>query len=217
MIGRRSSKHRDHHSDYDDVRDDVVAAGGHNEGDDASMNTSDPSSREKGGGDAGEASAFIAELQAQLAELSAERDQLKDSWMQEAAELRNFRRRAAEAEAEARRQSLAGVLRNLVPIIDHMDMGLDQASNAQNIEQVLGGVRSIRDEFVRVLESFGVSIIRPNPGDEPDPLRHQVLTFQPSPDIQPGRISAVFRPGYAIGDRVIRPAEVIVAAEPSSA
>lgn len=209
MIGRRGNKHREHAGDIDEAND--ISGTDHAEND---------ARRHSGGDGQGDdlpenVSAIIADLEAQLVELRADRDQLKDSWMQEAAELRNFRRRAAESEAEARRQSLAGVLRNLVPLIDHMDMGLDQASSAQNIEQVLGGVRSIRDEFVRLLESFGVSIIRPNLGDEPDPLRHQVLTFQPSAEVEAGKISAVFRPGYAIGDRVIRPAEVIVAAEPS--
>lgn len=213
MIGRRSNKHRPDAGEHFESPDDAdraqpeVGGGG---GD--PMHSGDCPADQMGDAE----SAIIADLEAQLVELRAECEQLKHNWMQEAAELRNFRRRAAEAEAEARRQSLSGVVRNLVPLIDHMEMGIDQASSAQNVEQVIGGVRSIRDEFVRVLESFGVTMIRPNPGDEPDPQRHQVLTFQPSNEVQPGRISAVFRPGYAIGDRVIRPAEVIVAAEPSS-
>jgi molecular chaperone GrpE len=64
---------------------------------------------------------------------------------------------------------------------------------------------------VRVLELHGVALINPKPNDEFDPNRHSAIMQQAAEGVEPGRVSATYQPGYALGDRVIRSAKVAVA------
>jgi molecular chaperone GrpE len=75
----------------------------------------------------------------------------------------------------------------------------------------MDGVKVIRQELLKALESGGVTVISPQPGDEFDPNRHSAIMQQPAEGVEPGRVSATFQPGYALGDRVIRSAKVAVA------
>jgi molecular chaperone GrpE len=78
----------------------------------------------------------------------------------------------------------------------------------------MGGVHIIRDELQRILGSFGVKPIDPAPGDSFNPSEHEAMLQQPSGEIEPGRIVQSLARGYRLGERVIRPAKVIIAKSP---
>lgn len=142
-----------------------------------------------------------------------ERDETFAQLQRTAADYQNFRRRAVNNEAEARTQATTGVVQSLIPVLDHFDMALGQKTDAVTADQVVGGVRLIRDELTRVLAGFGVNTIAPEPGGEFDPRLHEAMTKQPADGIEPGCIAAVFAVGYQLGERVVRPAKVAVASE----
>jgi molecular chaperone GrpE len=70
----------------------------------------------------------------------------------------------------------------------------------------------VRDELAKALEQQGVTQIRPAKGDEFNPLQHEAMMHQAAEGVAPGHIVNVLQPGYAMGEMVIRPAKVIVAA-----
>lgn len=147
----------------------------------------------------------------QLDQLTRERDELKDRATRALADFTNYQRRAALNEQEARRQGLSSVIHSLLAPLDHLDLALQQDPDAVTAAQLKQGVQSARDEVLRALASHGVEPIRPAPGDEFTPGRHEAMLEQPAAGVAPGRISQMFQTGYALGERVLRPAKVAVA------
>lgn len=149
-------------------------------------------------------------------QLRRELDAANDKYLRALADYQNLLRRARLNEEEAARQAMTGVLMSIVPVLDHFDFALEQLSKtgAGNPEAVLEGMRAIRAELVKALGSHGVSIINPAPNEEFDPRRHEAVAQQPAGDsgVEPGRVLTAFQAGYALGERVIRPAKVAVAA-----
>jgi len=154
------------------------------------------------------------EAAALIDSLTRERDDALGARQRALADFANFQRRARENEVRARQHGVTSVVRSLLPVMDHFDLALAQDPSKVSVEQLLGGVNIVRAEFVKVIESLGVTRIDPAPGDPLDPMRHEAMMRQPAPGIEPGRVAAVFQPGYAMGDMVIRPAKVTIAAEP---
>jgi molecular chaperone GrpE len=149
-----------------------------------------------------------------LARLRSELDEVNDRWKRAMADFQNYQRRALQNEQEARRQGVTAVLNSLVPVLDHFDLALAQSPADASGASIIEGVKVIRSELLKALEAHGVTVISPTPDTEFDPLRHQALAQQAAPGISPGRISAVFQPGYELYERVIRPAKVAVAPTP---
>ncbi|MEM1167173.1 MAG: nucleotide exchange factor GrpE [Planctomycetota bacterium] len=131
------------------------------------------------------------------------------------AELQNFRRRAAQSEQQARQQGQRSAVQQLLGVLDHFDLTLTQIDPEQaTAASVLEGVKLIRDETVRILGGMGVAVIKPKTGEAFEPGRHTAIMQQPTSDAEPGQVVHLARAGYAIGEQIIRPAEVVVAAEP---
>lgn len=146
-----------------------------------------------------------------LATVRAELDEVNDKWRRALADFQNYQRRALQNEQEARRQGVTAVLNSVIPVLDHFDMALSQSPGDAASAGIIEGVKVIRTELLKALETHGVRVINPAPNAEFDPVRHQALTQQAGEGVEPGRISAVFQPGYELNDRVVRSAKVAVA------
>lgn len=146
------------------------------------------------------------------AALRAELDELRGRYQRSLADYRNSQQRAAVEHRLAREAGVASVVERLLSVLDHFDLALGHAGGAASVEQVVQGVRMIRDDLHRTIQSLGVTTIRPEPNDEYDPLRHQAVSQQAREGVEPGRIAETCQVGYAIGDRLLRPAKVVVAA-----
>lgn len=142
----------------------------------------------------------------------AERDDLMARFKTLAAEFQNYQRRAAINEREARQGATAGVVQSVLPVMDHFDLALGQDLSKATAEQIAGGVRLIKAELMRVLEGYGVSLIEPKLGESFNPGEQQAMLQQPSTEVEPGHVVMVLGVGYRLGERVIRPAKVAVAA-----
>jgi molecular chaperone GrpE len=151
----------------------------------------------------------LAELDARLADAEARA-------LRAMADFQNFKRRSLGNEAEALRQGQTAVIASILPVLDHFELAIRQRDSGASAEQVLGGVELVQGELLRALERHGVGVIRPQPGDELDPGRHEAVSQMPVQGVEPGRIGVVFQVGYALGDRVLRPAKVVVAADPGA-
>lgn len=146
----------------------------------------------------------------------AELEDWKAKYLHALADYQNYQRRSVENEKEARRQGVIGVVSHLMGVLDNFDLALKQDPSKATTEQILSGVSMVQTQLMQSLASLGVKPISPKPGDEFDPHQHQAVAQVPAPDIEPGRIAECFQVGYALGDRVLRPAKAAVAKSPDS-
>ena len=147
----------------------------------------------------------IEQLKAELAEAVEARKRAL-------ADFANYQRRAAENEGRALRSGAANVVRSLLGVLDHFDLALGQDAAQITVEQLVDGVRMVHDDLVKALARHGVKRIQPAEGDEFDPNQHEAMLHQPSDEVEPNHVVSVLQPGYTIGDLVLRPAKVVVAA-----
>lgn len=158
----------------------------------------------------------LSEAAAELVErLEMERDEAVAARQRALADFRNYQRRAAESELRAGQSGAADVVRSLLAVVDHFDLALGQDTKQVTVDQLLGGVRMVREELLKTLESHGVERIDPACGDEFDPNCHQAMMHQPDDKVEPNHIVSVLQSGYRMGDLVLRPAKVTVAAPPN--
>jgi molecular chaperone GrpE len=142
-------------------------------------------------------------------ELTAELARLEDRYKRALADLANYRRRSAlEIErrvAEARESAL----RDWLDAVDSVERAMAMGSDGP----CLDGLRAVLDQMDAVLARQGAQRIGAT-GDRFDPERHEAIAVQASAEVPDRTILAVERSGYALGDRVIRPAQVVVARTP---
>lgn len=156
--------------------------------------------------DAGTPEARLAEAEAQAAEL---RDQL----LRAAAELENVRRRAARDVENAHRYGIERFARDLLDVVDSVELGLDAARQAEGEQAVQEGLEATLRLLHAAFERFGITRIEAA-GKPFDPQSHEAMAAQPDPEAEPNTVIAVVQPGWRIHDRLLRPARVIVARHP---
>ncbi len=144
--------------------------------------------------------------------LQLEREEAVAARQRALADLVNFQRRAEANEHRALQTGAARVVRSILAVLDHFDLAVDQDAEKLSVEQLIGGVRIVHDDLLNALQSQGVERIEPVIGDEFDPNRHEAMMRQPSDEAAPNTIVSVLSPGYTLGDLVLRPAKVAVAA-----
>jgi len=159
--------------------------------------------------DAVESSDGDAEL---IESLTAERDAAVNAKLRAQADFVNYQRRASENEQRALIGGMAAVVRTLLPALDNLDRALEMDPDRITVEQLRDGVRMVRGEISRALESHGIVVIAPDAGDEFDPRRHEALMRQPSEEIPADHVVALLQVGYAMGETILRPAKVTLAA-----
>ena len=148
-----------------------------------------------------------------LAELEEKLAAAEEETLRARADFQNYQRRAMVNEREAREWGAAGVLESMITVLDHFDMALSQNPEKASAASILDGVQLIKGEMLRALNDHGVTVLNPTLGEDLNPGRHEAIGHQPAEGVAPGAISRIMQPGYAIGDRVLRPAKVFVAPE----
>ena len=139
---------------------------------------------------------------------------IKDYWDQVVrmrAEVENNRKRAERDVENAHKYALKNFVDSLLPVIDSMEMG-HTAANAENatLESIREGSELTMTMFVQVLERSGLQQINPL-GEKFDPEKHQAISMVEVPDATSNSVIEVMQKGFALNDRLIRPAMVIVA------
>jgi molecular chaperone GrpE len=137
----------------------------------------------------------LAKVQADLADLQAKSADLADQYLRAKAEARRF---AVEAFAES-----------LLPVADSLEAGL--LIKDATIEQIREGAQATLRQLVAALERNKVLAINPAAGTRFDPHQHQAISVVPS-ELDANTVVTVLQKGYAIAERVLRPALVTVSA-----
>ncbi len=152
-----------------------------------------------------------AEPDAAFEALRAERDELDSKYRRTLADFQNYQRRSLQNEQEARDRGMACVVESVIASLDHFEKALSQDTSKMTSEQLVQGVRLIHDDLVRSLARHGAGVIEPEVNEEFDPMRHQAVATRAEEGVEPGRIVQTLQRGYTLGERVIRPAMVVVA------
>ncbi len=152
----------------------------------------------------------ITQLREALASLKGEMDRYRDEALRARAEVDNARKRAQRDVEAAHKFGLERLVDALIPVKDSLDLGLDAAQAATDIKPLQEGMALTQQMFQTALEKIGVVVIEPT-GGKFDPERHQAMMMEASTAAEPGSVLRVLQKGYALHDRVVRPAMVIVA------
>ena len=162
--------------------------------------------------DAGDASPADGDdsMQEMLEEAERERDQFRAMAQRAQADLVNYRRRAEDERETLRRNITSGLLMDMLELVDDFDRALDYVPDDAVAPQWLEGLRNARRSFDRKLLMQGVSRVE-SAGRQFDPNVHEAIQSLPTDDHPEGTITSVVREGYMLNDRLLRPAQVVVA------
>ncbi len=148
----------------------------------------------------------VESLRAQLDEERNRAQGYYKSWQRAAADFQNFKRRTEEERQKNTLYANLALILNILPVYDDLDRALASLDGQPAGPQWVDGIRQIARKFQGALEAGGVKEI-PAEGQEFDPNLHEAISQAPGPA---GRVIQVVQKGYTLGDRVIRPAMVIV-------
>ncbi|MFC9433786.1 nucleotide exchange factor GrpE [Nocardia sp. NPDC057030] len=133
--------------------------------------------------------------------------QWEDRWRRTAADLDNLRKRYARDLDRERAGERAKVSGAWLPMLDNLELALAHANS--ETDPLVAGVRAIRDQAVQVLEQLGYPR-HSEVGVPFAPELHEVVSVVDRPDLPPGTVVEVLRPGYGENGQQLRPAAVIV-------
>lgn len=148
-----------------------------------------------------------------IAALQAKAEENWNKYVRAVAELENVRKRAARDIENAHKYALERFATDLLAVCDSLEMGL-AAEGEASAENLREGSEATLKLLSAVLQRFGVEELDPV-GEPFDPSLHEAMTVQPSETAEPGSVLTVFQKGYALNGRLLRPARVVVAAEPA--
>jgi molecular chaperone GrpE len=144
----------------------------------------------------------------ELVKTSAERDQYLALAQRTQADFENYRKRVARDAVQAQERGVAKLARELLPALDNLDRAIGAAEDE---DPLLAGVRLVRSELGAALARLGIEAFAPL-GEMFDPNLHEAVAQQPVEGATSGAVAEVFQNGYRMGETIIRPARVLVAA-----
>lgn len=142
-----------------------------------------------------------------LAQAEQEVATLKDKWLRAVAEHENFKKRTRREIDDAVFRARQDLLSSFFPTADNLDRALELA---RGNEQLFKGIEMVAHEFRNALARNGIESV-PTVGHTFDPAVHEALSQVDSPDHAPGTVTFEFERGYRQGDRLLRPARVVIA------
>lgn len=156
--------------------------------------------------DAAAAAADAGGIEALRAELA----EANDRTLRTQAELENFRKRSRREYEEAQRYREIDLLRDLLPVLDNVLRAIEAADKNADVESLRSGFRMTAQQIEKLLGSHGCQTIETD-GTAFDPTVHDAILQQDVPGVAAGTVVGTASRGYRLHDRVVRPAQVIVA------
>jgi molecular chaperone GrpE len=147
-------------------------------------------------------------LEEQLAESQGRLQEQREAWLRALADADNARKRAQQEIAQARKYAAERLAEDLFPVVDSLEAAL--GAGGDGAQTLRAGVELTLRQLRAALEKAGVAEVTAEPGQRFDPHRHQAMAAVESA-LEPNTVVAVLQKGYALHDRVVRPALVTVA------
>lgn len=153
-------------------------------------------------------------LRTQMDELQQELDRVKELYLRKLADFDNYRKRLEREMAEFRKVANANLIRDLLPVVDNLERAVATPSTADGSLRV--GVELVLRQFKEALGRHGVAEVDPG-GAAFDPSLHEAIQRVDSPEVAENTVIQVLQKGYILGERLLRPALVVVAVPSSPA
>ena len=153
------------------------------------------------------------EEESEVESLREEVQQLQDALARTQAELVNLQKRHERERETAARYRVEPLARELLEILDAMEEAQDAMTRDEGVpEAVREGQALTLRHMANIFDKFSIEVIDPS-GEIFDPNLHEAVAMQPTGEFAPGSVMEVFRKGYRLQDRLLRPARVVVASE----
>ena len=135
--------------------------------------------------------------------------ELTELRLRNAAEMDNFKKRLTREHEEQMRYAAEKVLGDLLPTLDNLDLALRYGSKSEACKDMLQGVAMTHKLLLEAVEKHGLKPLGEE-GEEFDPNVHEAVGFEDRPDFAPNSVARVLQRGFKLGDRLLRPAKVMV-------
>jgi molecular chaperone GrpE len=154
-------------------------------------------------------------LEKQLEEEQQKAEEYLDLLRRTQADFINYKRRVGQEQSEERTAAQGTILGELLPVLDDLGRALTSVPPELAQHPWVQGITLVARRLATTLEQIGVQQVG-KPGEPFNPRWHEALMTTPRPDVPEGTIISVTRPGYALRERIIRPAQVVVAGPPTT-
>lgn len=145
-----------------------------------------------------------------------EDESLRDQFVRLQADFANFRNRTQRERVELYQRANKDLLLEILPVLDHYEMGMQTAEEHNADKAVLDGFKLVLDQFQNVLNKFNLKPVEAV-GEIFDPHKHEALTHMPSDEFAAEVCSNQVRRGYMFGEKLLRAAQVVVSSGPAEA
>ena len=147
--------------------------------------------------------------EAKLADAYGKHDDIQNKYLRVHADLENIKKRSIREREDAVQRTRLQLISDLLPIMDSFQMGLAEASKEEEAKTYVKGFDMIFKQFGSVLDQYGLVVI--DPATEVfDPKLHEAIGHEFSEEIEDDHVVKTVRCGYKLGEKLIRPASVIV-------
>ena len=143
--------------------------------------------------------------------LSSQLQDAEERVLRAQAEIENVRKRGRREYEDLLRYGEMNLLRDILPVLDNIERAIEASESTTDVETLREGFRMTASQIEKLLESHGCETIKTE-NEVFDPTVHEAISQQPGNGADPGTVIGVTSRGYVLHDRVVRPAQVIVAA-----
>ncbi|MFH0908197.1 MAG: nucleotide exchange factor GrpE [bacterium] len=164
--------------------------------------------------DPAEAAAPVVEADPEPAE-PPELDQLKDRLLRLHADFDNFRKRTQRDRIDLSARANEDLISELLSVIDHFEIGLSTSVEHKTEQAVHDGFKMVYEQLLGTLKKFGLAPLDAQSATF-DPHLQEAVSHIPSDEYAPDEIIAQTRRGYKLGDRLLRPVQVVVSSGPGA-
>lgn len=148
-------------------------------------------------------------LEAARADAQRYRDQL----LRTAADFDNFKKRIRREMEDGEKRAREDLLKDLLPVFDNLERAAQHAGTASDVKSLAEGIAMVLRIFTDTLGRIGIERV-PAVGQPFDPAVHEAVQQLETTEFAPGTVAAEVQAGYRFGDRLVRPAMVVVAKPP---
>jgi molecular chaperone GrpE len=151
------------------------------------------------------------QMQADLEGAQARASENLDRYQRALADYSNLKRRVEKERAEMHHNATGNVIKPFLEVLDDVEIALSNRPDQGSGKAWADGIEHVHRKLLSKLDAQGVELIN-TPGDEFDPFYHEAIGQDESGEFESGTVAHILKPGYRIGERVLRPALVRVAA-----
>jgi molecular chaperone GrpE len=152
-------------------------------------------------------------LKAETEELKNENASLKDQLLRKQAEFENYRRRTERERTDIYKRGKKEVLIEMLSVLDNFERAITSVGNAAEEDALKLGIELIYKQFKDILTRMGIEPVE-SVGQFFDPHVHEAVTIEQTSEHEANTVIEEFQKGYKLGDQLLRPAQVKVAASP---